>query len=163
MGQVGERLWVLLHEPEGPLVAYLDAFASHLDAQGFKRHLLGRQIRQAAKFSRWLQSARVAASAVTEEHVQRFLWETAQRRPVRQGTAATLRRLIDEKIFAKTMPYDGRPLVYKADDTLLTFLRSLRLGQAMPSVTARNGRPALDRQMSGPMLSPQLGIVWYSG
>ena len=57
MGQVGERLWVLLHEPEGPLVAYLDAFASHLDAQGFKRHLLGRQIRQAAKFSRWLQSA----------------------------------------------------------------------------------------------------------
>ena len=68
MGQVGERLWVLLHEPEGPLVAYLDAFASHLDAQGFKRHLLGRQIRQAAKFSRWLQSARVAASAVTEEH-----------------------------------------------------------------------------------------------
>jgi integrase/recombinase XerD len=95
MGQVGERLWVLLHEPEGPLVAYLNAFASHLDAQGFKRHLLGRQIRQAAKFSRWLQSARVAASAVTEEHVQRFLWETAQRRPVRQGTAATLRRLID--------------------------------------------------------------------
>lgn len=95
MGQVGERLWVLLHEPEGPLVAYLDAFASHLDAQGFKRHLLGRQIRQAAKFSRWLQSARVAAGAVTEEHVLRFLQETAQRGLVRQGTAATLRRLID--------------------------------------------------------------------
>jgi integrase/recombinase XerD len=30
-----------------------------------------------------------------------------------------------EKILAKTMPYDGRPLVYKADDTLMTFLRSL--------------------------------------
>ena len=30
-----------------------------------------------------------------------------------------------EKILAKTMPYDGRPLVYKADDTLLTFLQSL--------------------------------------
>ena len=30
-----------------------------------------------------------------------------------------------EKILAKTTPYDGRPVVYKADDTLLTFLQSL--------------------------------------
>ena len=49
MNQVIERLWVLLQEPEGPLVPYLDAFARSLDEQGFKRHLLGRQIRVAAK------------------------------------------------------------------------------------------------------------------
>jgi hypothetical protein len=40
-----ERLWVVSHEPEGPLVSYLDSFARHLDEQGFKRHLISRQIR----------------------------------------------------------------------------------------------------------------------
>ncbi len=36
MNQVVDRLWVLRHEPEGPLVPYLDAFAQSLGEQGFK-------------------------------------------------------------------------------------------------------------------------------
>lgn len=94
MKQVVERLWVLRREPEGPLAPYLDAFATDLDEQGFKRHLLGRQIRVAANFSRWLQGEGVAAQHATEVYVQRFLHGHAQQRSVRYGEFATLRRLI---------------------------------------------------------------------
>ena len=55
MKPVDERLWALRHEPEGPLVPFLDAFADYLDEQGYKRHPLGRQIRVVAKFSKWLR------------------------------------------------------------------------------------------------------------
>lgn len=95
MEQIGERLWSLLREPEGPLAPYLDAFAQMLDAQGFKRHLLSRQIRDAAKFSRWLQTEQIAVEAVLDEHARRFLQEPEQQGSVRQGAAAALRRLMD--------------------------------------------------------------------
>jgi site-specific recombinase XerD len=94
MNQIVERLWVLLHEPEGPLAPYLDSFARSLDEQGFKRHLLGRQIRVAANFSKWLQAADVAAKDATEEHARRFLEGSPRQRSVRRGEFATLRRLM---------------------------------------------------------------------
>lgn len=94
MNQVVERLWVLLHEPEGPLAPYLDSFASSLDEQGFKRPLLGRQIRVAANFSKWLQAEDVAAKDVTEEHARHFLEGCPRQRSVRRGEFATLRRLM---------------------------------------------------------------------
>lgn len=94
MGQVTERLWVLLREPEGPLVPYLDRFASSLDEQGFKRHLLGRQIRVVASFSKWLQAEHIAVEDVTGEHVRRFIARYARKQSVRQGELATLRRLM---------------------------------------------------------------------
>ena len=95
MNQVVERLWVLLHDPEGPLVPYLDSFARSLDEQGFKRHLLGRQIRVAANFSKWLQAEEVAARDVTDEHARRFFERSARQQSVRRGEFATLRRLMD--------------------------------------------------------------------
>jgi site-specific recombinase XerD len=88
------RLWALAREPEGPLAAYLDQFARLLDGQGFKRRGLGRQIRAAARLSHWLQSHQVAAEMVTDEHAQRFLDDSTEQGPVRQGTAAALRRLL---------------------------------------------------------------------
>lgn len=94
MNQVAEKLWVLRYEPEGPLVPFLDAFAWSLDEQGFKRHLIGRQIRVAANFSQWLLAEEVAAQYATDEHVGRFLEESARRQSVRRGEFACLRRLM---------------------------------------------------------------------
>lgn len=94
MNQVVERLWVLRHDPEGPLVPYLDLFAKSLDEQGFKRRVLGQQIRLVANFSRWLQAEEVTAQDVTDEHVQRFLEGPARQRSVQYGEFATLRRLM---------------------------------------------------------------------
>ena len=95
MSQVSDRLWVLRHEPEGPLVPYLDAFAQSLDEQGFKRHLIGRQIRVAANLSRWLQDEEVAVQDVTDEHIRRFFEGTARRRSIQLGEFASLRRLME--------------------------------------------------------------------
>ncbi len=92
--QVVERLWVLSHEPVGPLAPYLDSFARSLDEQGFKRHLLGRQIRVAAKFSKWLQAEEVIAEDVTDEHVRRFFEGCTRQRAIRHGEFATLRRFM---------------------------------------------------------------------
>jgi integrase/recombinase XerD len=89
------RLWALAREPEGPLAPYLDQFARLLDRQGFKRRGLGQQVRAAARFSRWLQGHQVAADAVTDEHARRFLDDAGEQGFVRQGAAATLRRLLD--------------------------------------------------------------------
>jgi len=95
MNQVVERLWVLLHEPEGPLAPYLDSFARSLDEQGFKRRVIGLQIRVAANFSQWLEAEEVAAKDATEEHARHFLEGSARQRSVRRGEFATLRRLMD--------------------------------------------------------------------
>jgi integrase/recombinase XerD len=88
------RPWALAGKPEGPLATYLDQFSRLLDGQGFERRGLGQQIRAAARFSRWLQSRQVAADAVTDEHVRDFLDDAAEQGFVRQGAAATLRRLL---------------------------------------------------------------------
>jgi site-specific recombinase XerD len=76
------------------LAAYLDEFATLLDGQGFERRRLGQQIRAAASFSCWLQSHRVAAEGVIDEHAQRFLNDPMQQGLVRQGAAAALGRLL---------------------------------------------------------------------
>jgi hypothetical protein len=65
MNKVDDRFWVLRHEPEDPLVPFLDAFTQSLEEQGFKKHLIGRQILVTAKFSQWLQTEGVTAQALT--------------------------------------------------------------------------------------------------
>jgi site-specific recombinase XerD len=86
--------WTFAREPEGPLADHLDTFARRFREQGFGRHVIGQQLRTAAKFSRWLQVEQVTAEALTDEHARRFL-EELKRREIREGAAATLRRLID--------------------------------------------------------------------
>ena len=95
MNQVSDRLWGLAQEPEGPLVAYLDSFAKALDAEGFKRSVIGLQIRIVAYFSRWLQSKEIAVEAMTDVDVKLFLGERVQPSIVRQEGAATLRRFVE--------------------------------------------------------------------
>jgi len=95
MKHVVERLWALRHEPKGPLVPYLDSFANYLDRQGYKRHLLGRQIRVVANFSQWLQTEQIIAENVTGEQAQRFFDEAERPRATQLGECATLRHFID--------------------------------------------------------------------
>lgn len=95
MDQIIEKRWVLLREPEGPLVPYLDSFARWLEEQGFKRKHLGPQIRETASFSKWLQAEQVATENITDELARRFFAETARHPFVGKGERATLRRLLD--------------------------------------------------------------------
>jgi integrase/recombinase XerD len=95
MEQVVERLWALRHEPEGPLLPYLDLFARVLDEQGFKRRVLRPQIRLVANFSRWLQARQITAAEVSDEQVRRFIDEVVPQRSTQRGDLATLRRFMD--------------------------------------------------------------------
>jgi site-specific recombinase XerD len=95
MRQVAERLWVLLRDPEGPLVPYLDAFAMCLEEQGFKRRVIGQKLRVAASFSKWLADEGIAAVDVTDAHVERYFACCTRERSVRRGEFAALRRLMD--------------------------------------------------------------------
>jgi site-specific recombinase XerD len=95
MQPVNARLWALRDEPVGPLTPYLDLFASHLLVQGFKRHLLGRQIRVVAYFSHWLEAKQIPAEAITEEQVQRFFGAVARRQVKQRGECAALGRFVD--------------------------------------------------------------------
>jgi integrase/recombinase XerD len=94
MKHVVERLWVVSHEPEGPLVPSLDAFARALDEQGFKRRRISRQVRVTANCSKWLQAEAVAAQDVTDAHVPRFCQGPGRRQSIPRGEFATLRRFI---------------------------------------------------------------------
>ena len=95
MNQVVERVWILLQEPEGPVVPYLDSFAKSLEEQGFKRRVIGQKLRVAAGFSKWLQGGGVAARDVTDAHVERFFACPARERSVQRGEFAALRRLLE--------------------------------------------------------------------
>ena len=95
MTQPSESVWKLWREPKGPLVPYIEPFARRLAEQGFCRRYLGQQIRMAARFSRWLLVNRVAAEAVTDDHVRQFLHGSAGKRAINRGTVATVRRFMD--------------------------------------------------------------------
>ncbi len=94
MNTDSERQWALLREPEGPLVPYLDSFATSLIEQGFKQHLIGRQVRIVAYFSQWLMTRNLSAEALTDEHVPHFLQIYQRSLSVRRGDFATLRRFV---------------------------------------------------------------------
>ena len=94
MNHVDQRLWALKHEPEGPLVPYLHAFASALDEQGFKRRVINPQIRLSAYFSQWLHARKIDVEDVTNEHARRFLATRENQASRRRGESATLKRLL---------------------------------------------------------------------
>ena len=112
MNQVNKCLWVLLHEPNGPLAPYLDAFAQSLIEQGFKTHLIGRQIRVASYFSQWLLGNDVAAQDVNDQQVRCFFEGRAQQQSIRRGDHATLKRLVEllrEMKIISPHPVDNEP------------------------------------------------------
>ena len=130
MNQVTERLWILLHAPEGPLVPYLDVFAESLDEQGFKRRLIRRQIRVVANFSQWLQAKEVVAQGVTDEHVQHFFEDRARQRSVQSDEFATVRRLMGLlgrlNVIRPQPEHNESTPVQQAVDAFITYLRQER-------------------------------------
>ena len=130
MKQVVERLWTLKHEPEGPLVPYLDTFAKSLDEQGFKRRVIGPKIRVVANFSQWLQANEIAARDVADEHIQCFFEDLAKTQSIKCGEFAALRRLIDllDRIGVTRPRHEHNEItpVQQAVDAFTTYLREER-------------------------------------
>lgn len=150
MEHVVDRLWVLRREPEGPLASYLDAFASFLDEQGFKRHLLGRQIRVAANFSKWLLSEDIASADANDAHIQLFLRGPTRRRTVRCGEFAILRRLLGFlNQLGITRPLPGRDSATPVQRAVAAFAVYLREERALCDKTLIQYCPFVERLLSG--------------
>ncbi len=130
MNQENKCLWVLLHEPKGPLVPYLDAFAQSLIDHGFKTHLIGRQIRVVSYFSQWLLDKDVVAEDVDEQQVQCFFAGRAQQQSIRSGDHAVLERLVEclrQMNIIGPHPVDNTPTpIQHAISAFATYLRDER-------------------------------------
>jgi len=77
----------------------MDLFARVLLEQGYKRHLIGRQIQTVAYFSEWLDAETVEIKVVTDDHARRFLDARFppgidRERSKAQGVPSTIRRLL---------------------------------------------------------------------
>jgi len=149
MEHVAEKRWVLLREPEGPLVPYLDLFARELEEQGFKRKHLGPQIREAASFSQWLQSKQIAAEAITVEHAKCFFDETTRQPAAGNGERATLRRLLDFLNDLGVTHPAIKPIELTAIQRVIaTFAAYLRQEQALSDNTLIQYCPFAERFLS---------------
>jgi integrase/recombinase XerD len=149
MQPVFERFWALRDEPVGPLTSYLDAFASHLDTQGYKRHLLGRQIRVVAQFSRWLEAEQISVEAITDEQVRRFFGSVVRRR-VKRGEQAALSRFMDflrqrGVIGPRLEPKQATPV----QQTVRAFATYLQQERALSERTPIKYCPFVERFLSG--------------
>lgn len=149
MEQVVERWWALRHEPEGPLVPYLDSFARALDEQGFKRRVLRPRIRLVANFSHWLQARQIPATEVSDEQVRRFIDELVPQRLTQRGDPATLRRFMDflgERGVIRPLPEHGEAApIERAVQAFATYLRQER---ALSDRTLSQYCPFIERFLS---------------
>jgi integrase/recombinase XerD len=88
------KIWSLKKVTQGPLVDYMDPFASHLAGQGYCRRHIGNKLRMVARFSSWLNLHKIPLRAVTQKHVERFLSKANQQKNVHAGKFSTLRALL---------------------------------------------------------------------
>lgn len=86
---------VLLQPPEGPLAAYIAAFAKSVGDQGYSSHSLKRQVRIAADFSRWLKQRGIAVHDIYGDHTAQYLRYRAKHVLICEGDHAALTHLID--------------------------------------------------------------------
>jgi integrase/recombinase XerD len=86
---------VLSRAPEGPLAAYIGAFAKSRTEQGYAPFSIHRQVLLAASFSHWLRQKRIALRHISSDHPSRYLRYRARCLRPCSGDPAALRHLID--------------------------------------------------------------------
>ena len=101
---------VLSQAPEGPLAPWLDGFADAASRQGYTRSSIGRRIRLAAGFSRWLGQEGIDLSCISSEHPAQYLRYRTRRVRLGHGDAAALRHLIDFLRLETVVPAETVPL-----------------------------------------------------
>ena len=80
---------------EGPLATCLQGFADAASSQRYTRSSIGRRIRLAAGFSRWLGQEGIDLSSISSDYPEQYLRYRTCRVRRHHGDAAALRHLID--------------------------------------------------------------------
>lgn len=138
---------VLSREPEGPLAAYLAAFAESLKQQGYTPRYLHRQVMLAADFSRWLKQRGIRLCRIAADDPTKYLrWRWQRRRP-REGDSAALVHVIEflrgEQVLpaVKQAPRQLTP----AEAWVQAYAQYLRDDRGLAEATVRNYAPFIDR------------------
>ena len=146
MEQSSVKLWSLLRSPQGPLVPYLDAYASSLNDRGFKRKSIAVQVRLVANFSRWLKANHIKLGCVTGEHAQRFLRRSDRLQSIGCGSFAALRRfmaLLHQLGVIGDVPPPGAT-VTPIEMVINAFGQDLRQAQGLSQATYRQYIPFIE-------------------
>jgi integrase/recombinase XerD len=80
----------------GPLAPFTDAYRAELRRRGYTPRTMIGELRQAARFSRWLEADGLTAAEVSEARVEEFVaWQRAEGRHRSQWSRPGLRCLLD--------------------------------------------------------------------
>jgi site-specific recombinase XerD len=98
---------------EGPLGAYVDAFAQQLIDEGYAKASSRYALQLVADLGRWLRRRKIAASQLAKEHLDRYLEYRSRHRRYRSGDAAIVRRLLslllDKGVITQCRPIEKTP------------------------------------------------------
>jgi site-specific recombinase XerD len=131
---------VVLSRPlEGPLSAYIPAFALRSRDRGYAWASRYRQVLLAACFSRWLGGQAISARCLSAEHSVRYLRSRARRVQIQRGDTAALGHFVDflrheGVIRSKTIAPRRRSPVEQETHAFETYLRRERV-LAEPTIT----------------------------
>ena len=95
MKQITGNQRVRPHWREGPLAAWLDAFADWVNALGYAPDTAYRKILLAACFSQWLKQEAIVIADITPDHTDRYLRYRWQRLRPCDGDRRALRQFAD--------------------------------------------------------------------
>ena len=119
---------------EGPLGAYVDAFARQLIEEGYARASARYALQLVADLGRWLRRRRIVAAQLTPEHLARYLEHRSRHGHHRSGDAAIvgrlLRVLVDIGIVAESPPIESTPAERLGDEFRQYLQRERRLAPA---------------------------------
>ena len=101
---------VLSQAPEGPLATWIEGFADAASRQGYARSSIGRRIRLAAGFSRWLGQEGIDLSCISSDHPAQYLRYRTRRVRLQHGDEAALRHLVDFLRLETVIPTETIPL-----------------------------------------------------
>ncbi len=155
---------VLSRAPDGPLAAYIGAFAKSRSAEGYARFSVHRQVLLAACFSHWLKQKKIRLHQICSDHPLQYLRYRARRVRPCLGDAAALRHLIDflrgEGLIAAEK-ISARPLT-PAERCAQAYAHYLSEARALAGATIVNYVPFIrgfltDRFGDGPVMPSRLG------
>lgn len=84
----------LVRMREGPLGAYVGAFAQQMIDEGYARTSVRYALQLVAELGRWLNRRRTTVPQITAEHLADYLRNRSQEKHFRSGDAAILHRLL---------------------------------------------------------------------
>jgi len=138
---------VLSRAPEGPLAAYISAFAAFTSAQGYALCSIHRQVYLAACFSRWLKQKGVERHCITSEHTRQYFRYRALQVKLVQGDAAALKHLIDFLRDKGVIPVEkvSAPCLTPAEHCARAYEQYLREARGLAKATILNYVPFIRR------------------